>query len=248
MASAKSRLADMYHSAEHFLADMPIAKAVGSVISNPTPQEVGAQISNLGSSASDTLQEATKDPMSAALNFAPMGMGTVGYHGTTAKIGEGFKFNPTSESKNLSEIWGNTSEIPVKRTGVFFSKSKKFASEFGPNVGKFDLNVKNTAKIDEDIVFQFSNSIDPFGPDRDLFLGVRQMARDIADKKDVNVWKLFDDETGAKFKDFLESKGYDSASLKESTPSKLGGQIKGSTIVVFDPNKIHIKAEDYLDK
>lgn len=81
----------MYHSAEHFLADMPIAKAIGGVISNQTPQEVGAQISNLGSSASDTLQDATKDPMNAVLNFAPMGMGTI--------IGKSAKGWATAEGK-----------------------------------------------------------------------------------------------------------------------------------------------------
>lgn len=78
MASVKSRLADMYHSAEHFLEDMPIAKAIGNVISNPTPQEVGAQVYNLGSAISESAREATKDPVSAALNYSAIGMGITG--------------------------------------------------------------------------------------------------------------------------------------------------------------------------
>lgn len=91
MASIKSRLQKYYEQAKAGLGDMPIAKAIGGVIANPTPQEFGAQVYNLGSSASDTLQDATKDPMGAALNFTPMGMGTI--------IGKSAKGWATAEGK-----------------------------------------------------------------------------------------------------------------------------------------------------
>lgn len=91
MASAKHPLSDAYNSAMDFLADMPISKAIAGVIQNPTPQEIGAQVANMGKSISQNLQEATKDPVETALNYGPAGMGTI--------IGKGAKGWATAENK-----------------------------------------------------------------------------------------------------------------------------------------------------
>lgn len=66
-------LVDTYHTAENFLADMPIAKAIGGVIANPTPQEVGAQVAGLGKAISESAQKATENPVEAAITYTPVG-------------------------------------------------------------------------------------------------------------------------------------------------------------------------------
>ena len=87
-------LVDAYHSAENFLGDMPIAKAIGGVIANPTPQEVGAQAVNLGKDISKGIQQFTDtamtDPAAAGSLVSPMA-GMIAYHGTPHKIVGGFK-------------------------------------------------------------------------------------------------------------------------------------------------------------
>ena len=79
------KLKEAYKSAEDFLADMPIGKAIANVISNPTPQEIGAQVANLGSDISKSLSKTTENPVEAALNYSPMGA-MVAFHGSPYKF------------------------------------------------------------------------------------------------------------------------------------------------------------------
>ncbi len=103
-------LVDTYHTAENFLADMPIAKAIGGVIANPTPQEVGAQVAGLGKAISESAQKATENPVEAAIAFNPIGAVIPKIRGTY------YRFNP--EGKDLKGI-------------NFFSKQKDYAEEYG---------------------------------------------------------------------------------------------------------------------
>ena len=85
------KLKEVYKSAEDFLADMPIGKAIANVISNPTPQEIGAQVANLGNDISKSLSKATENPVEAALNYSPMGA-MIAYHGSPYKFSK-FQMN-----------------------------------------------------------------------------------------------------------------------------------------------------------
>lgn len=97
------KLKGMYKSAEDFLADMPIGKAIANVINNPTPQEIGAQVANLGSDISKALSKTTENPTEAALNYSPVGGGVhiIKRLVPTERMIAAFK-----EGKELSKLYG----------------------------------------------------------------------------------------------------------------------------------------------
>lgn len=90
------RFLDYAERAMDWLADRPLPKAIGAVISNPTPQEFGAQVANLGASTSQSLQEfsnrVASDPVEAGSLVGPLGA-MVAFHGSP------YKFNKFSMDK-----------------------------------------------------------------------------------------------------------------------------------------------------
>ena len=144
-----------------------------------------------------------------------------GFHGTT-KTFDQFKIGrPTTNSTPLGEV-------PTTRHGVFFSDSPEFAGQYG-SVKEHELNIKNTAKIDRDLILDFAESLDPHGPDRDIWIQAKNTKKP---------WTLFDGETGKRFVNFLRKRGHDSATFAEDHETPDGRSIEGNTTVVFDPKHI----------
>jgi hypothetical protein len=137
-----------------FIANAPIVKSASAFLDNPTPQEFGAQVANLGSAISDSAQEATKDPMSAVLNFSPMAMGTIigkgakGLQMAEQKIFRGDptpitleKYNPNAGIEAGKELGQSMAEGP----GIYFTTHPKNAASYGKNIT--EANLSTGAKI-----------------------------------------------------------------------------------------------------
>lgn len=145
----------------------------------------------------------------------------VAWHGSPHKFD---KFKTVSESANSMGMLGN---VPTVRHGAFLSDNPKFAAEYG-NVSKWDVKPKKTAKITADLKDEFVNSLDPFGPERDLWLQAKYGAN--------NSWGLFEGDLGKRFTEWLKSKGYDSAKFKEYIPTSVGKEVGGNTTVILNPD------------
>jgi len=233
MASAKSRLADMYHSAEHFLEDMPIAKAIGGVISNPTPQEFGAQIANLGSSASDTLQEATKDPINAVLNFAPMGIIT-----PIAKEGKIFYRHSHNQ--------GGSNDVPWQ---MFADKEDNI---MGYGKHRFTAtNTKGNIISAQDLIPDIKKFIDT-RPDiiDDLQATSEQISKEANPKNIVDTAELWDNQDLVQeiYDNVLEPKGIDAVETNDGLIVFNPKLIKKERDMIDKEDFLEIKAEDYLDQ
>lgn len=158
------------------------------------------------------------------------------YHGTDSEDPESLDFNEVAQSKNSFGILGN---VDVTRHGVFFSDSKDFSSEYGKNVGEFSLDAKKVADLSplpgnwhSPVVEEFVKSLDPRGPDRDLWATAYY-------SQPSKPWLLFDDKIGKKFTDWLRSNGYDAARFPEESESGKSG----TTFVALDKKKIRPKKQ-----
>lgn len=158
------------------------------------------------------------------------------YHGTDADDPESLDFNEVTQSKNSYGILGN---VDVTRHGVFFSDSKDFSSDYGKNVGEFSLDAKNVADLSASpggehspIVYDFINSLDPSGPDRETMMSVKFSSP-------WKPWLLFDGDVGKKFTGWLKSNGYDAAKFPEESESGKSG----TTFVALDKKKVRPKKQ-----
>lgn len=147
--------------------------------------------------------------------------GAIVWHGSPHKFD---KFNVVSDSVNDMGMLGN---VPTVRHGAFVSNNPKFASEYG-DLTKWDIKPKKTAKITPDLKHQFVSSLDPFGPERDLWLQAKYGTN--------QDWGLFEGELGKRFTDWLKAEGYDSARFKEYIPKSGGGEVGGTTTVLLNPD------------
>lgn len=129
---------------------------------------------------------------------------------------------PSKGINNFGDFIGNIETI---RHGAFFSDNPKFSKNYG-NVYKYNLHIKNPYKFYEYTHLDFANSIDPFGPHRDVW---------ITAKNKKHNWQLFDGKTGEHFVNWLKSKGHDSAKFSEYNEHD---DSQSNTTVVFDSNKI----------
>lgn len=120
------------------LQNTPIAKAMGNVMANPTPQEVGSQAVNMSSAFSKAMGEATQDPMTAALNFTPMGVA-----GFTKPLMTGYRraIPLTNQGKITQE------QIPILKELGIFDKSPEYQQMFVKQYGAELRHIANKAKI-----------------------------------------------------------------------------------------------------
>lgn len=142
------------------------------------------------------------------------------YHGTNAEFSV---FKPNSKSIN-STTFGY---IDTERTGIFLSDNSEFSNQYGERVMPLFASIKNPAEISRDLILDFADSIDPFGPDRNLYVLA----------KNSNRWALFDNDIGRRFVQFLNEKGYDGAVFAEDI-STGDADVEGNTYVAFNPTQI----------
>lgn len=117
------------------------------------------------------------------------------YHGSE---NNSHKLLPTHIGTNSFSL-GN---IDVDRYGIFLSDNPEFAKEYGNNVKKFHINLKNPAIITSDLKQQFINTLDPFGEDREIWIWAKNASYD---------WQYFDNKLGERFVKWLQEEGYDGA-------------------------------------
>lgn len=159
------------------------------------------------------------------------------YHGTDRAF-DPSEFQAPSTSKN-AWVFGS---YEVTRHGIFFTGSKRFAKQFGKNVMACQLRLKNVADMDmdEDLLFDFADTFDPHGPERDLWLQA------YPGQGYLKKWQYFDNELGKRFVAWLKGQGYDGARFREDT-SDDGDEIEATTYVVFDSNKIRCKNPNLVE-
>lgn len=146
-------------------------------------------------------------------------MSKIYYHGTNKEFD---KFENKDGTAKISTIFG--SEI-VDRVGFFFSKEKEFAAEFGSNLTKWELNIKNTLDLtssfnDDEVMSQF---IEDGWSERMLINTFPEY-----------IWEFMDGENGPDFLSTLERYGYDSIKMLEADNKG----VLQEAVVVFDSNKI----------
>lgn len=147
--------------------------------------------------------------------------GAIVYHGSPHKFDQ---FNVNSKSANDMGLLGN---VETERSAAFLSNNPNFSKEYG-DVTKWDVKPKKTAKITPELRDEFVGTIDPFGPERDLWLQAKYGSR--------QDWSLFEGELGKRFSNFLLDKGYDAAKFKEYIPTKDGGEVGGVTTAILKPD------------
>ena len=144
-------------------------------------------------------------------------------------------FEVGRESFNNYGFGGNQ---PVKRHATFFSDNAEFAKNYGTDPKEYvasqylaDISKYHHYRQD------FKDSLDPFGPDRDLWLALEH-----GKLKD---WQMFDGEIGDRFVKFLKDDGYDGARFVEESPfidtEKFVGPEEATTTAIFDPANIRSK-------
>lgn len=133
----KSRVQLAYEA----LGNMPIAKAIGGAITNPTPQGVGESIYNLGRDVSSNLESSFgsgSTPEEMAINFSPIGAMTA-YHGTPHKIVGGFDKAKIGTGEG-AQAFGH---------GFYATEAKDIAKDYAEKLSNFDLyidGIKTTAQ------------------------------------------------------------------------------------------------------
>lgn len=143
------------------------------------------------------------------------------YHGSKQPI-KG-QFRASSKSVNTTTF----GDVDTERTGVFFSDNPEFSAEYG-DVAAYDVSIESTAEVTRDLILDFAETIDPFGPERDLHLLV----------KNTKSWGMFEGEVGRRFVAYLQEQGYDSATFQEDLETEDGRNVESNTTVVFDPERI----------
>jgi len=128
-----------------------------------------------------------------------------------------------SNSKNYGML-GNESN--TTRHGIFLSDNKEFAQNFG-QVTKYQMDTNNTLDMHNK---QNWNLLDEFEA-----IAIKhnpELEKEFSDAS-FEYWSYFDDEIGELFKNFLQSKGYDSATFPETFENTTG-----NTFVIFNTNGI----------
>ena len=137
------------------------------------------------------------------------------------------EFRPVSKSTNDMGLLG---PVETERHGTFFSDNPSFSDEYGPYPGQYVTRAQSTAPISDNLRLDFVDSLDAFGPDRDIWMQAKHGIKE--------PWQLFEGKLGEKFVQWLKAKGYDSASFPEETTTRGGGYVEGKTTNVFDPENI----------
>ena len=142
------------------------------------------------------------------------------YHGTNAEFNV---FRPRSRSINTTTF----GDVETERTGIFLSDNPEFSKQYGSRVMPLFASIQNPAEISRDLVLDFAETIDPFGPDRELHLLA----------KNSRGWGLFEGELGRRFVAFLQERGHDGVTFSEDLETD-DGSVEGNTFVAFRPEQI----------
>lgn len=158
------------------------------------------------------------------------------YHGTPAKVGDDFAFDP--------EATGTTSfafgSAETNRQGFFFAENRDFARSFAEQDGTSGevvpayLSVKDPFRI----VDQY-----PMGKD---VVRLREAAREVGASEDGiswlegkmyqdDFWEVLDDEDGVEVRKWLEAAGFDGINMQETDPDT--GKLE-EVRVAFSPTQI----------
>ena len=142
------------------------------------------------------------------------------YHGTNGNFDV---FRTQSNSVN-STTFG---DIDTKRTGVFLSDNQDFARQYGNKVMMVYAAIENPAEITRDLILDFAESIDAFGPDRNLRIQA----------KNTRSWGFLEGELGQRFAAFVQGRGHDGVKFSEDLETD-EGNIESNTFVAFRPGQI----------
>ena len=160
------------------IGQTPVVKAMGQVLANPTPQEVGAQVTGLAKSASNTLQESFGgDPVDTAINYGPGAIGATIHKASKSlpiwwdefiqtgnkpnKDGSIIVYHATTKDKaRLIQKDGylKRPQDAPDSYGVYFSTSKEAAKNYGDGT-IIPIKVK-PEDLEIDDVFPGTNRID----------------------------------------------------------------------------------------
>lgn len=139
------------------------------------------------------------------------------YHGTNASFDKFGKMSGT-----ISTIFGN--EV-VERHGYFFTDNPEFAKEFGSNVLKCRLEMKNTLDMDYGVTNE---------EDIDLLHRNGLSRKFLYNLSPSNVWEIFDGDSYVT--DVIKASGFDSVKMKEPNKDNRLERV----YVVFHPEQIRI--------
>lgn len=160
------------------------------------------------------------DLASKIINFVAHNLGYMGpyFHGTK-NDGYVLKFklgNPTHNN------YGLLGDLETKRHAIFFSKSQKFAKEYG-SVNKYYIKVDKIHEL-EPLYHEYLDKLNAF-EQRDLYLDIKYLQ---------DLWMLFDDVVGVSFREFLLQKNILAVKFKEKNQEDNIYE----TVAVVDPNII----------
>jgi hypothetical protein len=146
------------------------------------------------------------------------------YHGTNNT----FDINDIRHQNESTIYYGLLGGVAVNRIGIFFSNNKNFAKQFGDNIHTCYLKINNPAQMDNYLIDQFIETIDPYN-ERELWLEASNARHD---------WLFFDDKLGERFVTWLKSQGYDGAIFEEEVESDNNKYVEGKTYVAFDASQV----------
>lgn len=146
------------------------------------------------------------------------------FHGTNSENLSPKDLRLKNKSIN-STVLGHYS---TERHGLFLTDNEEFAKQYGKNILKVNHKLKNPAIMNDDLRYEFVDSIDPF-KERELWLRAKYAPHD---------WSFFETELGERFVSFLKGKGYDGAVFDEYAPVNDGEEIGGKTYVAFYNNHL----------
>jgi hypothetical protein len=149
------------------------------------------------------------------------------YHGSSVPLGHGFAFTIPNTGTN-SYLFGTP--VEVQRHGAFLTDNPEFAKQYGRYVYEFDVIMNNPAHFTRSLRAEFIDTLDPFGPERDLWVWAKHAQ---------HAWQFLDDELGARFVPWLKQQGYDCLIFEEEVMTGDEG-FEGQTYVVFDPSHIRL--------
>ena len=146
------------------------------------------------------------------------------YHGTNESFST---FDIDKESIN-STTFG---PVSIKRHGIFLSDNDEFAKQYGKNLMVCDVEIDNLVVLDESLKLKFTDTLNPFDDERDMWLLAKYSKSD---------WALFENELGAKFVNFIQSLGYDGITFQETLEDSTG-EYFGNTYVVFSDKQLRCR-------
>jgi hypothetical protein len=234
------------------IGQTPVVKAIGQVLANPTPQEVGAQVAGLAKSVSNTLQESFGgDPVDVAINYGP------GAVGATVR-GVGKLFHGTKEGAVITEFNPQMADRGIGSNA--FAQGNKgmyFTEDIG--MARYASRKANQSNILRDRSLDAQQANDKsweymFGSKKDI--GENIIAADL--KPNARILDVDYYPNKEQVDEIISSGKYDGIRFPElgiqyaeDVPKDLIGEISKNpkTVFVFNTDAIRFpKAEEFLDK